>query len=200
MTRIGLMGGTFDPIHYGHLVTAEEAFIRFKLDRVIFIPSGMPPHKSERKVVEGAHRFIMAQMATITNPHFDVSRIEVDEKGPTYTVDTLKKLKAGEYKDADLIFITGADAILEIFTWKNPEELFTLCRFAAATRPGYVVSDDMLKSLYKFGPGKVDFFEVPALAISSTDIRRRVKEGRPVRYLLPDEVISYILKNGLYSV
>ncbi len=198
MSRIGLMGGTFDPIHYGHLVTAEEAFVRFKLDKVVFIPSGNPPHKANRLVSDGSHRFIMAQMATITNPHFDVSRIEVDEEGPTYTVDTLKKLKAGEMKDAELIFITGADAILEICTWKNPQELFTLCRFAAATRPGYVVSDELVKSVSAFGADRLEFFEIPALAISSTDIRLRVKEARPVRYLLPDGVISYIIKNGLY--
>lgn len=198
MVRIGLMGGTFDPIHYGHLVTAEEAFVKFKLDRVIFIPSGSPPHKSLRKVADGSHRFIMSQMATITNPHFDVSRLEVDSDGPTYTVDTLKKLREGELKEADLTFITGADAILEICSWKSPEELFSLCRFAAATRPGYVVSDDLRKSVAPFGEGRIDFFEVPALAISSTDIRLRIKEGRPVRYLLPDEVISYIGKNCLY--
>lgn len=198
MARVGLMGGTFDPIHYGHLVTAEEAFVCFKLDKVIFIPSGNPPHKSLRRVADGTHRLIMAQMATITNPHFDVSRIELDEEGTTYTVDTLKKLKAGEYKDTDLTFITGADAILEICNWKSPAELFSLCRFAAATRPGYIVSDELMKPVQKFGEGRIDFFEVPALAISSTDIRRRIKEGLPVRYLLPDEVISYIQKNGLY--
>ena len=198
MSRIGLMGGTFDPIHYGHLVTAEEAFVRFGLDKVIFIPSGNPPHKANRLVSDGSHRFIMAQMATITNPHFDVSRIEVDGEGPTYTVDTLKQLKAGEMKDAELIFITGADAILEICTWKNPKELFSLCRFAAATRPGYVVSDELISSVSAFGADRMEFFEVPALAISSTDIRLRVREERPVRYLLPDGVISYIIKNGLY--
>lgn len=198
MSRIGLMGGTFDPIHYGHLVTAEEAFVRFKLDKVVFIPSGNPPHKANRRISDGSHRFIMAQMATITNPHFDVSRIEVDEDGPTYTVDTLKKLKADQMRDAELIFITGADAILEIYNWKSPQELFKLCRFAAATRPGYVVSDELIKSVAAFGRDRLEFFEVPALAISSTDIRRRVKEARPVRYLLPDGVISYIIKNGLY--
>ncbi len=198
MSRIGLMGGTFDPIHYGHLVTAEEAYVRFNLDKVIFIPSGKPPHKSDKKVSDGSHRFIMTQMATITNPHFDVSRIEVDEDGPTYTVDTLKKLKAGEFSDSELFFITGADAIIEICTWKNPEELFSLCRFAAATRPGYVVSNELIESVKAFGADRLDFFEVPALAISSTDIRQRMREGRPVRYLLPGEVISYIMKNRLY--
>ena len=198
MSRIGLMGGTFDPIHYGHLVTAEEALVRFKLDKVVFIPSGNPPHKANRLISDGSHRFIMSQMATITNPHFDVSRIEVDEDGPTYTVDTLKKLKAGQMRDAELIFITGADAILEIYNWKSPQEIFSLCRFAAATRPGYVVSDELIKSVAAFGVDRLEFFEVPALAISSTDIRRRVKEARPVRYLLPDSVLSYIMKNGLY--
>lgn len=199
MERIGLMGGTFDPIHYGHLVTAEEAFVRFKLDKVIFMPSGSPPHKSSRKVSDGSHRFIMAQMATITNPHFDVSSMEVDAEGATYTVDTIKKLKQGDLRDAELIFITGADAILEICSWKSPKELFSLCRFAAATRPGYVVSEALLESVNALGKDRLDFFEVPALAISSTDIRQRIKEKRPVRYLLPDEVVSYIIKNRLYS-
>jgi nicotinate-nucleotide adenylyltransferase len=198
LSRVGLMGGTFDPIHYGHLVTAEEAYVRFNLDKVIFIPSGNPPHKSAKKVTDGFDRFIMTQMATITNPHFEVSRIEVDADGPTYTVDTLKALKEDGLKDAELIFITGADAIIEICTWKNPRELFSLCRFAAATRPGYVISKDLVESVAQFGADRLDFFEVPALAISSTDIRCRIKEARPVRYLLPDEVISYIAKNGLY--
>jgi nicotinate-nucleotide adenylyltransferase len=175
LSRVGLMGGTFDPIHYGHLVTAEEAYVRFNLDKVIFIPSGNPPHKSAKKVTDGFDRFIMTQ-----------------------TVDTLKALKEDGLKDAELIFITGADAIIEICTWKNPRELFSLCRFAAATRPGYVISKDLVESVAQFGADRLDFFEVPALAISSTDIRCRIKEARPVRYLLPDEVISYIAKNGLY--
>jgi nicotinate-nucleotide adenylyltransferase len=191
--RLGVMGGTFDPIHYGHLVTAEEALAQFELEGVLFVPTGLPWMKEHEIVSPAEDRYLMTVIATASNPLFDVSRIEVEREGPTYTVETLRALKAEE--DADLYFITGADAILEIVQWKHRAELFDLARFIAATRPGYDVAGFEV-------PGEmsdaVSVMNVPALAISSTDIRDRVEAGRPIRYLVPEGVKSYIEKAGLY--
>ena len=191
--RLGVMGGTFDPIHYGHLVTAEEALDQFELEGVLFVPTGLPWMKEHEVVSPAEARYLMTVIATASNPLFTVSRIEVEREGPTYTVETLRALKAD--LDADLFFITGADAILEIVQWKHRDELFALAQFIAATRPGYDVAG--------FGvPGEardaVTVMNVPALAISSTDIRDRVAAGRPIHYLVPEGVKSYIEKSGLY--
>jgi nicotinate-nucleotide adenylyltransferase len=187
------MGGTFDPIHYGHLVTAEEALVQFELEGVLFVPTGLPWMKEHEVVSPAEDRYLMTVIATASNPTFQVSRIEVEREGPTYTVETLRALKAEH--DADLYFITGADAILEIVQWKHRDELFDLARFIAATRPGYDVAGFQV-------PGEatdaVTVMNIPALAISSTDIRARVHSGRPIRYLVPEGVKSYIEKVGLY--
>jgi nicotinate-nucleotide adenylyltransferase len=193
--RIGIMGGTFDPIHYGHLVAAEEALVQFNLDRVVFMPTGNPVRKIHRTVTPAEHRYLMAVIATASNPDFEVSRMEVDRPGPTYTVDTMLALRADLGPEADLYFITGADAVWEILTWKDSEALAGVCSFIAATRPGYDLSRFSRDDAERM---RVEFMEVPALAISSTDIRRRVAERRPVRYLLPEAVAAYIRKNGLY--
>jgi nicotinate-nucleotide adenylyltransferase len=191
--RLGVMGGTFDPIHYGHLVTAEEALAQFELEGVLFVPTGLPWMKEHEVVSPAEDRYLMTVIATASNPLFRVSRIEVEREGPTYTVETLRALKAEE--DADLYFITGADAILEIVQWKDRADLFDLARFIAATRPGYDMAGFEV-------PGEmsdsVTVMNIPALAISSTDIRDRVKAGRPIRYLVPEGVKSYIEKAGLY--
>lgn len=196
--RLGVMGGTFDPIHYGHLVTAEEALVQFNLDRVLFMPTGEPARKTHRVVSPAEHRYLMTVIATASNPDFTVSRLEVDRPGVTYTVDTMLELRSIYGPDAALYFITGADAVLEILTWKDTERLADVCTFIAATRPGYDLSR------FADQPGSsgltVEFMEVPALAISSTDIRERVAANRPVRYLLPEAVATYIRKNGLYRV
>ena len=187
------MGGTFDPIHYGHLVTAEEALVQFELEGVLFVPTGSPWMKEHEVVSPAEDRYLMTVIATASNPVFSVSRIEVDREGQTFAVDTLRALK--DETDADLYFVTGADAILEILHWKEPEELFELAHFIAATRPGYDVAGFEV-------PGEardaVTVMTIPALAISSTDIRDRVKSGRPIRYLVPEGVKSYIEKAGLY--
>lgn len=204
--RIGIMGGTFNPIHYGHLVTAEEALSQFKLDRVIFIPTGHPPHKTTGKLASPEDRYMMTAMATASNSHFFVSRIETERKGKSYTIDTLKELKKIYGKGSDFYFITGADAILEILTWKNTEEIITLCKFIAATRPGYNLSriEELRKKLFgdnknsKLRKDGISIMEIPALAISSTDIRERIKTNRPIKYLLPESVCNYLLKYGLY--
>jgi len=191
------MGGTFDPIHYGHLVTAEGALWRFELDEVVFVPTGHPWMKSDRTVTAPEHRYLMTVIATASNPRFRVSRIEIDRDRPTYTVDTLDVLRRQAEEDVELCFITGADAMLEILHWKDPDEVLSLAHFIAATRPGYDIA-----RFEKEAPTpdpRVSVMDIPALAISSSDIRRRVQEGQPIRYLLPDGVHAYILKTGLYA-
>jgi nicotinate-nucleotide adenylyltransferase len=189
--KIGVMGGTFDPIHHGHLVAASEVADRFGLDEVIFVPTGQPWQKSEREVSRAEDRYLMTVIATASNPRFSASRIDIDRGGPTYTADTLTDLHA-EYPDAELYFITGADALAQILSWHRLDELFKLAHFIGVTRPGYLLEDDHLPD------GAVTLVEVPAMAISSTDCRRRVREGRPVWYLVPDGVVQYISKRGLY--
>lgn len=198
--RIGLMGGTFDPIHVGHLVTAEEVRGQFDLDRVVFIPSGQPPHKPPDQVTGAEHRYLMTVLATMGNPHFHVSRLDIDRPGPSYTVDTVAAARQLFGSDVELFFITGADALLEILTWKSPERLLSMCRFVAATRPGYPVERMELQAgeLFRRFQSRVQVVAVPAMAISSSDIRERVRSGRSIRYLVPEAVAQYIYKYGLY--
>ena len=189
------MGGTFDPIHQGHLVTAEAALRQFGLDEVMFVPTGRPWMKDDREVSPAEDRYLMTVVATASNPRFSVSRTDIDREGPTYTVDTLRQL-GDEYPDAELYFITGADAILEIFDWKDPEEALGLAHFIAATRPGYELA--RFESRASTRHPNVSVMQIPALAISSTDVRARVHDGRPIRYLVPEGVKTYIDKAGLY--
>jgi nicotinate-nucleotide adenylyltransferase len=191
--KTGLMGGTFDPIHHGHLVAAEEARYALGLERVLFIPAGQPWQKERGVVTPGAQRFEMTKLATDDNPSFEVSRVELDREGPTYTIDTLRAMRGLRPGD-DLYFITGADAISQILTWKRPEDALELATFVAVTRPGHEMDD--LRSLG--AEDRIVVLEIPALAISSTDIRRRVAEGRPIRYLVPDAVARYIADQRLY--
>jgi len=193
--RVGVMGGTFDPIHYGHLVTAEEAVVQFGLDEVVFVPTGQPWMKADRDVTSSEDRYLMTVVATASNPRFSVSRIEIDREGPTYAVDTLREL-ADEHPDAELYFITGADAILQIFEWKDPEDALSLAHFIAATRPGYDLA--RFEAAAPTHNPRVTTMDIPALAISSSEIRSRVREGRAIRYLLPEGVKSYIEKQALY--
>ena len=189
--RIGVMGGTFDPIHHGHLVAASEAAAELSLDEVVFVPTGRPPFKQDYAVTAPEHRYLMAVIATASNPRFTVSRADVDRPGLTYTVDTLRDLRA-ERPDADLFFITGADAIQQILTWKDVDSLWLMAHFVAVTRPGHTLSIEGIPT------SAVSQLEVPALAISSTDCRARARAGEPVWYLVPDGVVQYIAKHGLY--
>ncbi len=183
------MGGTFDPIHHGHLVAASEVAQSFDLDEVLFVPTGMPYQKSD--VTESEHRYLMTVIATAANPRFTVSRVDIDRTGPTYTIDTLRDLRA-LHPDADLFFISGADAIAQILDWKDSRELWSLAHFVAVSRPGHPLTISGLPE------SVVSLLEVPALAISSTDCRSRVSRGFPVWYLVPDGVVQYISKHHLY--
>lgn len=193
--RIGIMGGTFDPIHNGHLVAGSEVADLFKLDRVIFVPTGQPWQKSDRVVSSTEDRYLMTIVATAPNPRFRVSRVDIDRGGPTYTVDTLQDIKA-QFPDAQLYFITGADALAQIMTWRDWESMLDLAEFVGVTRPGYKLEESFLPPQAQ---ERVHLVEVPALAISSTDCRRRAASGRPVWYLVPDGVVQYIAKSHLYE-
>jgi nicotinate-nucleotide adenylyltransferase len=189
--RLGVMGGTFDPIHHGHLVAASEVAAKFKLDEVIFVPTGRPWQKPI--VTPTEDRYLMTVIATASNPRFNVSRVDIDRAGPTYTVDTLADIQA-LYPDAELYFISGADAISQILSWKDVDKLWDKAHFVAVTRPGHDIT------LPEAAPkGAIDILEIPALAISSTDIRERSQRHEPVWYLVPDGVVQYINKHKLYS-
>ena len=218
--RIGIMGGTFDPIHNGHLVAASEVAWVYDLDEVIFVPTGRPVFKLDKKVTNAEDRYLMTVIATASNPKFTVSRVDIDRPGVTYTIDTLKDIHS-QHPDAELFFITGADAVAEIMQWKNAREMWNLARFVAVTRPGdsrpeklaesnsSIITrephlnensvanlDDIANCDEQHLP--VDILEIPALAISSTDVRHRAERGEPVWYLVPDGVVQYIVKHGLY--
>lgn len=189
------MGGTFDPIHNGHLVAASEVAYRFQLDQVVFVPTGQPWQKAGRDVTAAEHRYLMTMVATASNPRFTVSRVDIDRKGPTYTIDTLRDLRE-LFPDAELYFITGADSLASIMSWHDWEVMLEMANFVGVTRPGYELSKDMLPLESQTG---IELIEIPAMAISSTDCRKRAGEGEPVWYLVPDGVVQYIAKNNLYG-
>lgn len=190
--RVGVMGGTFDPIHLGHLVAASEVAHRFDLDEVVFVPTGSPWQKSERQVSPAEDRYLMTVIATAADPRFSVSRVDIDRAGPTYTVDTLRDLSDSLGGAIELFFITGADALNDILSWRETDEVLRLAQLVGVTRPGHVLADPGI------APGRVTLLEVPALAISSSDVRARVAAGEPISYLVPPGVESYISKQGLY--
>lgn len=200
-SRIGIMGGTFDPIHYGHLAAAEAARVEFGLCKVIFMPAGNPPHKQSQKISDAEHRYRMTALATSSNSGFEVSRLEVDKAGITYTFDTMEELRSIYGEAPEIYFITGADAVLELLTWYKIGELLTLCKFIAVTRPGFDICklEQKIAEITSKYDGEIICLEVPLLEISSTDIRERIRSGKPVKYLLPEEVEAYIHKNGLYK-
>lgn len=189
--RLGVMGGTFDPIHHGHLVAASEVAHLFALDEVVFVPTGEPWQKAERAVTDPETRFLMTAIATADDPRFTVSRVDIERAGPTYTVDTLRDL-AAQRPGAELFFITGADALASIMTWRDPEDVLALAHLVAVTRPGHDLDAAHLP------PGAATVVEIPALAISSTDCRERVAAGAPITYLVPAGVERFIAETGLY--
>lgn len=204
--RLGIMGGAFDPIHIAHLVTAEEALTQFDLDQVVFMPAGNPPHKT-RHLAPAEARYLLVSVATASHPRFSVSRYEIDREQVGYTVDTLEYVADLLGPEAQTFFITGADAVLDILTWKSPARVVELCTLIAATRPGYDLS--RLSGVFEgLGPAvvgggletRVKVMEIPGLAISSSMIRERLSSGKPIRYLVPDGVAQLIEKTGLYVV
>jgi len=198
--RIGISGGTFDPIHYGHLIIAEEIRETMGLEKVIFIPSGNPPHKKNIKVTEAIHRYNMVKLATASNPYFEVASIEIEREGYSYTIDTLKQLKQIYGRDTTFFFITGADVIPELVTWRSFENLFTLCEFVAVLRPGFE-KEFLLEKIeyYKRNYNAIiHVVDAPLIGISSTIIRKRIKQGKSIKYLVPESVEDYIRKNALY--
>ena len=199
--KIGIMGGTFDPIHIGHLVSAEEARQQFSLDRVIFVPAGQPPHKETARITAAGHRYLMTTLAVMSNPHFFVSRYEVDKDEPSYTIDTVRYFAGREAGGARIFFITGADAVMEIVTWKDYDALLDACTVIAVSRPGYALDrlHEIAGESYVAVLRKVHMLEIPALAISSTFIRERAALGKTIRYLTPEPVEQYIKKHHLYA-
>ncbi len=196
--RIGIMGGTFDPIHIGHLIIAEEVRERFALEYVLFIPARIPPHK-QRSAKEAIHRYNMVKLAIAGNPCFCISDIEMKRPGPSFTIDTLKELRCQYGSNAELYFIAGTDTIRDLPNWNHHEELLGLCEFIGATRPDG--SDDIDDIIAYFGDlgQRIHRLRVPKLEISSTELRKRLREGRNVRYLLPDAVLQYIKIHGVYK-
>ncbi|AGA70434.1 nicotinate/nicotinamide nucleotide adenylyltransferase [Desulfitobacterium dichloroeliminans LMG P-21439] len=199
--RLGIMGGTFDPLHYGHLVAAEMARHEFSLEKVVFIPTGNAPHKIGRRITAPRDRYEMVKRAIADNVFFEISDLEIERKGYSYTVDTLRQLH-GIYPDHELYFITGVDAFREIFTWRDVQSVLSLSHFIGASRPGFAPDEFLLEFERKYPEfiPHIHLFDVPALAISSTDIRSRVKEGKPIRYLLPEPVRIYVEEAGLYVI
>ncbi|ORT98993.1 Nicotinate-nucleotide adenylyltransferase [Anaerovibrio sp. JC8] len=198
--RVGIMGGTFDPIHVGHLMTAEAVRDEYNLDRVIFIPAAMPPHKQQQNVTMAKHRYVMTVLATCSNPNFEVSDIEMNRPGPSYTIDTISQLITQYGKNTEFYFITGADTIQEIHTWDRIDELLTLCHFIGASRQGCLPDVNQIKESFgELGKRKIHRLETPELEISSTDIRNRIKKGYSIKYIVPSCVEQYIYKEGLYK-
>jgi nicotinate-nucleotide adenylyltransferase len=192
-SRVGIMGGTFDPIHHGHLVAASEVAHFFSLDEVIFVPTGQPWQKNGRAVSAPEDRYLMTVIATASNPRFAVSRVDIDRPGETYTIDTLRDLRAERGPETEFFFITGADALAQIISWRDADELFKLAHFVGCTRPGHRLTDSGLPH------DQISLIEIPALAISSTECRDRVRAGEPIWYLVPDGIVQYISKRRLYQ-
>jgi len=199
--KIGIMGGTFDPIHVGHLVTAEAVRVEYCLDQVVFIPAANPPHKQNMQVTPAIHRYIMTVMATYSNPYFSVSSIEMERSGPSYSIDTIRALAEGYGRDTLIYFITGADAIGDLPTWKDIDQVLDLCQFVATKRPGCCSAlDDVISYFGAKGRERIHHLTTPELEISATDIRERVRKGRSIKYIVPESVENYILKEKLYHV
>ena len=196
--RVGVLGGTFDPIHYAHLVIAEESRLRLQLDRVLFVPSGQPPHKLTKVITPAEHRLEMLQLAIASNPHFELSRLDMDRCGPCYSIDLLEILQSQLKPDAELYFIVGLDSLAELPTWHEPARLIRLCRLAVVGRPGYHVDMVQLETILPGVASRLDFVEAPEMGISSSEIQRRVQTGLPIKYQLPEPVEAYIVEHGLY--
>ncbi|MFQ5886297.1 MAG: nicotinate-nucleotide adenylyltransferase [Anaerolineae bacterium] len=194
--RIGVLGGTFDPIHYGHLAAAEEARAKLNLHEVIFVVAGVPPHKLDEEITPAEDRYAMVELAIASNPHFSVSRIDLDRPGPSYTVDTIALLR--QKWTEEIYFIMGVDSLMEIDTWHQPQRLIQLCRLVAVERPGFVPDMERLEAAVPGITARMEIIDMPQMEISSTDLQRRVREGLPIKYQLPPQVEKYIYQHRLY--
>jgi len=197
--RLGVMGGTFDPIHFAHLAVAEEARTQLRLDPVVFVPAGQPPHKPGRVITQAQYRLDMLELALATNPHFVISHVDLERPGPCYTVDTLALLREEWGSEAEIYLIVGADSLREMHTWYQPKRIIDLARLAVAPRPGNPIELPRLEESIPRISRRVRFIQAPLLAISATGLRRRAREGRSIRYYLPEEVEAYILRHGIYK-
>jgi len=197
--RIGVLGGTFDPIHYGHLAAAEEARVRVNLEKVLFVVAGVPPHKQDEDVTPVEHRLAMVRLGIASNPHFGISRVDVERPGPSYTVDTISILQEQWGPEVELFFVMGLDSLVEVPTWHQPQRLIRLCRFVAVSRPGFEVDMRQLEDSVPGISSRVEIIDMPEVEISSSDLQRRVHEGLPIKYQVPEEVESYISKFRLYE-
>jgi len=196
--RIGVLGGTFDPIHIAHLAIAEEARTQLGLDKVVFVPAGLPPHKMDVHVSPAEHRLAMVELAIAGNPHFEVSRVDIDRFGPCYTVDTIALLRKEWGPDVEIYFIMGSDSLADILTWHKPDRLIRLCRIVAVGRPGYRVDMDELERCLPGASQRILFINSPQLDVSSSEIQRRVRAGESIKYQVPEAVERYIYEHGLY--
>ena len=199
MQRIGVIGGTFDPIHYGHLAAAEEARVRVNLEKVLFAVAGLPPHKQDEEVTPVEHRLAMVQLGISSNPDFELSRVDVDRSGPSYTVDTISILQEQWGQGTEMFFILGIDSLVEVPTWHQPERLIQLCHLVAVARPGFEVDMRQLEDSVPGISSRVEIIGMPEVDISSSDLQRRVREGLPIRYQVPEEVERYIREHRLYQ-
>jgi len=188
------MGGTFNPPHLGHLICAEEVYDHFKFDKVMFVPSARPPHKDNNEIPDAQHRYMMTLLATQDNPHFEVSRIELDRPGRSYSIETVREFKRKYGQDTGIYWIVGADSVLDMSSWKDVDELLSICKFVAINRPGYDLNQVDQRFLKK-----VQLFKVTDVDISASEIRRRVRQGESIKYLVPPAVEGYIYENGLYG-
>ena len=191
--KIAIMGGTFNPIHYGHLISAEEVYDGLGFDFVVFVPSARPPHKDNRDIIDPHHRYMMTVLATENNPHFRVSRIELDRTGPSYAIETIRQFQVTYGSNAEIAWIIGADSLIEFTIWKDFDKLLDTCRFIATTRPNYDLSKAPA-NIYN----RVELFKITAVDISATEIRRRIRDGRTIKYLVPKKVEEYIYQHSLY--
>ncbi|MGB9594152.1 MAG: nicotinate-nucleotide adenylyltransferase [Anaerolineae bacterium] len=196
--RLGVFGGTFDPVHYGHLVAAEEVRYRLRLDKVLFVPAGLPPHKLDHDITPTRHRLAMLELAIASNPGFALSRVDIDRHGPCYTVDTLALLHEEYGPGTELFFLMGMDSLAEILTWKDPERLIRLARIVVVGRPGFQADVDELDKVLPGAAERICIVDTPLMEVSSSDIRRRVREGAPIRYQVPEAVEAYIHAHRLY--
>jgi len=196
--RLGVFGGTFDPVHYGHLVAAEEVRYRLRLDKVLFVPAGMPPHKLDHDITPTRHRLAMLELAIASNPGFALSRVDIDRHGPCYTVDTLALLHEEYGPGTELFFLMGMDSLAEILTWKEPERLIRLAQIVVVGRPGFQADVDELDKVLPGAAERISIVDTPLMEVSSSDIRQRVREGAPIRYQVPEAVEAYIRAHRLY--